>query len=212
MRSSHPLLLVLVLSSLSTLCASPVLEVGPIYLNGVAAFANYGFRRVAPDITINASGSNGTDSVSINGTVLTGFNYPYPGVGNYVAFGDGNTNQCSGGVVGYGDICGVTIDGITGNGITGFGALSNIGGGEGFLRIFSADGTLLAQAEVISTGIVVSEQGNPNSLPPFGFNEEIELIGAPEPSTGNMGGIGIGLLICCARLQKVRNWIANRPH
>jgi hypothetical protein len=189
-----PLVLALLVAGI--VLADPVLKVGPINLTGTGSvFYNAG--EVSWEVLIHASGTNGTDTASINGGAF----FQCCGAQQTI-FGAG-ISQCLLGSVFPIDECNITIDGIGG-----FGAFTNIGGGVGLLQVFGFmkdpvfhtqnpdPSNLLAEATIFSSTVVTGfayPAGNPFSP---SSSEKFDLIAAvPEPSTGVMGLIGLSVLL-----------------
>jgi hypothetical protein len=189
-----PLVLVLLVAGIVR--ADPVLKAGPINLTGTGSvFYNAG--EVSWEVVIHASGTNGTDTASINGGAFA----QCCGGAQQTMFSAG-ISQCLLGSVFPIDECSITIDGIGG-----FGTFTNIGGGVGLLQVFGFvrdpvlhtqnpdPSNLLAEATVFSSTVVTGftdPAGNPFSP---SSSETFDLIAAaPEPSTGVLGLISLSVL------------------
>ncbi len=202
-------LLLLVLTQLCSVVAlaSPVLEVGPVYLNGSGSLGPGSFDPPGFDLQFSATGADAAgDVVSINAHVVD--DPDYPGAQTPV-------ETFSYGVVPFGGpgcFYGYTtlISECTGeiDGIAGVATFTNIGGGEGQIQIFQdlsspsvlfEAGPLLAQAEVISYSEITYLYVNP--LFQSRYEEDFNLV-SPEPSTSAMGWIGIFAFVCL-RLRKI---------
>ena len=196
-----------------------MLYVGPIFLTGSGSLydpdpAPYGGEGIpgSRGVTFQASGSNGTDSVSINmGDLPLGFDLgmllPIVGDGTSVS---ASAPMCIQGPFMTVLVCNAVIDGIGG-----LGAFTNIGGGIGWVQVYAIEdipnvprgifpGPLLAQAEVISDAIFTSvTPGAPDDNgPPIEFQSTFDIVSSPEPSTGVMGFIGVAALACLG-LRKI---------
>jgi hypothetical protein len=206
MRSFSALLLLLV----SPLCMASVLYVGPINLTGSGSFYDPDPGEIGEGmvgslgLALSASGSNGTDSVSIGVSNINADNALaalgpglIPIIGSTFGF-SADTSQC---LTGYTVVptiqCSATIDGITG-----IGAFTNLGGGDGTVQVFAIvffggpggfpqPGALLAQAEVsvysdFTSVLLLSADPN---IPRF--QSTFVLQDTPEPSAVFTGLIGI---------------------
>jgi hypothetical protein len=187
MRSFRVLALLVFALGAAYLSAS-VLEVGPIYINGSGGMGPTGYDPPGYDLQINVSGSNASgDSVSMIGVFV---DYP---ASNFGATVFNPIGPCD--FLGTGT-CSTTIDGISG-----FGALINLGGGDGLIQVFSSIpdpaeynlGPLVAEAQVVTYGYITSLNISPSNQ----STETFSFV-SPEPSTGAL------CLIACAALHILR--------
>jgi len=196
------------------LCAS-VLEVGPISLTGSGTLtdpdcAPYGGECLGGlGLVINASGTNGIDTVSINSRDVE-LTANIDGQDFYLtnmSFDEG-VNQCFLDFSYVVDLCGVTIDGITGIGAF------HLGGPNGLVQVYSPTTlALLAEAQIVNTEIQLTSvtygPGHvycPTCPPGDGsFTATFAVVDpqadAPEPGTVTLGLIGLAALCHLRRHQ-----------
>ena len=175
-----------VLLMLSPAMADPIM-VGPIALTGSGVltspdFASYGGEGFSGmGMTLEASGSNGTDWVSINtwDIELFGSDAPFT-LQNIALSAPGGVGSCVIPLLGEPmvDICNVVIDGISG-----LSDFTNIGGGIGLLQVYDpTTRVLLAQAEITNTLVEVTDV---TYGPGDGLCPTCPSGTAPEPGMGD---------------------------
>ncbi len=219
MRFFHAMLLLAGSQLCTVRLSADVLMVGPIYINGTGSMydPDRAFGEGFPGtegFALSASGSNGTDFVSIAVSdvdldVSGGPAPPMPSVGSRLAF-SATTAECQlGASVGppYPVQCFANIDGVMG-----IGSFTNLGGGLGTLQVYALEnpssllGPLLAQAEVITYSDFITSVSTapPNSPGNPTFLSTFVLQATPEPSAWGMGLIGIAAL-AVLRWRKLSN-------
>jgi hypothetical protein len=200
-RSSPALPLLAFFLFFGLCCSGGALIVGPIYVTGSGSFSTELIQGLFPGVAVEASGSNGTDSVSFGGSVqqLLGLPVPVPVVGSGFGF-SGSPVACTDGPQLGGDTCFVNIDGIGGFGVIDF--VTPLGGSvsvysiEGSYPFAYQVGPLLAQASFIGTTTVTSVND-------FGDGYSGTFaISLPEPGTGAIALIGAFGILAVSQLRR----------
>jgi hypothetical protein len=203
---------------LLALCTAPlfasIIDVTtPVQMTGSGTFVkdtSYSFG--LPVIIFSASGTNGTDTISISGVMpviggnLSSLAFGPNAIGSQFSVGGGFIECIEFAQVMNQSTCGVSIDGILASGPINFGIINEIGDGLSLVQIYSSQGgTLLAQAEIedlaVITGVTVSGITNPV------YSGTFDITPTPEPSTWALCLVGI----LCGLLAGTRRGLSDWP-